>query len=123
MTVQVKMQRRERGVPKVRTINSVVHWVVEVQRTRSGQNADGSATRPYGFGSFDILAVNLYASSHDWSKYIYTVGRWLIPKRGNQKLIETMQPVSQLPNHDWTDSFDQCVEWLNGGEQKTIAQR
>lgn len=120
VTVQVKMQRRERGSPKIRIVGGVPHWIVEVQRTRSGTNPDGTSTRPYSFGSFDILAVNLYASSQDWSHYIYTVGNWLVPKRGQPHLIETMQPLPQAPNDDWTNDFDQCVEWLNNKVKKTI---
>jgi hypothetical protein len=121
VTVQVKMQRREKGVPKMRVIRGTPHWIVEVQRTRSGTNADGTSTRPYSFGSFDILAVNLYASSQNWSSYRYTVGRWLVPKRGHPHLIETMQPVSQMPNGDWTDNFEECADWLASGTAKTIA--
>lgn len=120
VTVQVKMQRRERGVPKVRMAEGAPHWVVEVQKTRSGQDAEGGSTRPYAYGSFDILAVNLYASSSDWSHYVYTVANWLLPRADNQHLIAVMQPVSQHPTAYWTSNFEECVHWLLSGEMRRL---
>lgn len=119
VTVQVKMQRREAKAPKVRFAAGVPHWVVEVQKTRSGLAEDGSATRPYAFGSFDILAVNLYASCDDWSCFTYAVADWLIP-RDDQHLIAIMQPVAQKPNEYWTTDFEECVKRLRSGEKRTL---
>ena len=34
-------------------------YVVETQKTRAGTDNDGADTRPYRFGDFDILAVNM----------------------------------------------------------------
>ena len=65
--IQVKLQRKEKGVPKEYAMRSraglncppgTIH-VVEVQKTRSGQKK-GLKTRPYRYGDFDILAVNLH---------------------------------------------------------------
>ena len=65
--IQVKLQRKEKGVPKEYAMRSraglncppgTIH-VVEVQKTRSGQEKD-LKTRPYRYGDFDILAVNLH---------------------------------------------------------------
>jgi hypothetical protein len=120
VTVQVKMQRRERGQPKERLVDGQPHWVVEVQKTRSGQDADGASTRPYAFGNFDVLAVNLYASSGDWSHFVYTVANWLLPRTDDANLIAVMQPVSQAPSDRWTRNFDEAVEWLRSGELRRL---
>lgn len=119
VTVQVKMQRRQNGAPMVRPANGEPHWVVEVQKTRSGQDSEGASTRPYAYGNFDILAVNLYASCNDWSSYVYTVANWLRP-RTDERLIEVMQPVSQAPSEFWTADFDEAVDWLERGEQRRL---
>ncbi|MBS0125064.1 hypothetical protein [Thetidibacter halocola] len=120
VTVQVKMQRRERGQPKERFANGQPQWVVEVQKTRTGQDSDGASTRPYAFGNFDILAVNLYASSGDWSHFVYTVAKWLLPRREDVGLIAVMQPVSQVPSDHWTEDFDEAVEWLHSEEMRRL---
>jgi hypothetical protein len=120
VTVQVKMQRRVRGEPFERQAGGVPHWVVEVQKTRSGQDADGASTRPYSFGNFDILAVNLYASTGDWSHFVFTVADWLIPRPDNENLIAVLQPVSQAPSDRWTRHFDEAVEWLASGELRRL---
>ena len=71
VSIQVKMQRRQKGVPLVRGGK----FVVETQRTRTGRDPAGGATRPYRFGEFDILAVSLHPSTNDWTTFAYTVGR------------------------------------------------
>ena len=53
--IQVKTQRRKAGAP-MRQRGS---YVVEVQRTRTGQK-DGVSARPYRFGEFDLLAVCMW---------------------------------------------------------------
>ncbi|MFY0634493.1 MAG: hypothetical protein JXQ91_11810 [Vannielia sp.] len=121
-TVQVKMQRRTRGEPLERLASGEAHWVVEVQRTRSGQSSDGTSTRPYAFGSFDILAVNLYASSGDWSHFVYTVANWLLPRPKEPDLIAVMQPVSQKPSEFWTRDFDEAVAWLRSGDMRRLPE-
>jgi hypothetical protein len=47
-------------------------YAVEVQKTRSGEKK-GQKTRPYRFGDFDILAVNLHPTTGDWKRFVYTV--------------------------------------------------
>lgn len=79
--IQVKLQRLEEGVPKLyypKHYEKGTLFVVEVQKTRTGEKrlrmnlpatdttvtATQSVTvqtRPYGFGDFDILAVNMHA--------------------------------------------------------------
>jgi hypothetical protein len=76
--IQVKLQRKERGVPKEYAARSRTGlncpegpiYAVEVQRTRSGERA-GQATRPYRFGDFDILAVSLHPATGDWRRFIF----------------------------------------------------
>lgn len=117
VSIQVKMQRREKGIPLVRADK----FVVETQRTRSGKDAAGAATRPYRFGEFDILAVSLHPSTNNWTDFLYTVGTWLRPRAGAANLLEVFQPISREPNEDWTDSLETCVGWLRAGTRRTIA--
>ena len=125
--IQVKLQRREKGVPKEYAKRSraalncpagTMH-VVEVQKTRSGEKK-GEKTRPYRYGDFDILAVSLHPSSGDWSRYLFTVGSWLLPKQKQQELIETFQPVPEHPDDYWTDDLSLCIEWLLAGTRKRL---
>ena len=104
VTVQVKMQRRVKGVAWL----SNGCAVVEVQRTRTGKR-DGEDTRPYRFGEFDILAVCMEPSHARWNSFHYVPERWLIPRSGNPALIEIMQPVALEPDGIWTNDFDEAV--------------
>ena len=117
VSIQVKMQRREKGVPLVRG----GMFVVETQRTRTGRDAAGGATRPYRFGEFDILAVSLHPSTNDWTNFVYTVGAWLRPRSSDSSLLEVFQPIPEQPNEDWTNSLETCIEWLRSGTNRTIA--
>ncbi len=125
VSVQVKLQRLERGAPKVdqkasRLLGREV-FVVETQRTRTGTHRDtGEGTRPYRFGEFDILAVSMHPSTNKWDSFMYTVGNWLLPRRDNPTLLRTLQPVASVPDEDWTDDFNTCVSWLRSGREKRI---
>ena len=83
--VQVKLQRQKNHQPllakdSAKMIRKFDDWfVVEVQKTRGGQNSEGTSTRPYRFGEFDILAVSLHPSTNDWTDFRYTVANWLMP--------------------------------------------
>jgi len=118
VNIQVKMQRKEKGIVKV---NKAGKWVVEVQKTRNGTDKTGSATRPYRFGEFDILAVSLQPATGDWDKFRYTVGNWLIPRKSDAALMDIMQPVALTANEDWTDSLETAIEWFFSGRQKRIS--
>src|SRR5438309_643427 len=111
ISIQVKMQRREKGIPLVRAGK----FVVETQRTRTGKDAAGGATRPYRFGEFDILAVSLHPSTNDWTMFMYTVGSWLRPRLGDSSLLEVFQPIPVGSNEDWTDSLETCIAWFRSG--------
>lgn len=93
--------------------------VVEVQKTRGGE-IDGKKTRPYRFGDFDILAVNLHPSTGHWERFAFTVGSWLLPRKGDATLIEIMQPVAVTPDEYWTDDLGRCIEWLAAGTRKRL---
>lgn len=118
ISVQVKMQRKEKGVVKLTKSGK---WVAETQRTRNGTKG-GEKTRPYKFGEFDILAVSLQPATGDWSKFMYTVGSWLIPRPNDDTLVKVMQPVSITPDDDWTDNLETCIGWHFSGRTKTIIQ-
>jgi hypothetical protein len=138
--IQIKLQRMEKGVPKLyypKLHNEEVLFVVEVQKTRSGvrrtvKKLQGARTevtatsaltvktRPYRFGDFDILAVNMHPSSGDWKSFRYTLGSWLRPRSKDSTLIEIFQPVAATPNNVWTDDIAECLGWLVAGEKRQL---
>jgi hypothetical protein len=134
VTIQVKLQRSERGAPKRGAgFLPKEFFIVEVQKTRSGTKSvkpagePGSVveeieiqTRPYNFGDFDILAVNMHPSTNDWSRFMYTLGLWLIPREKQPSLIDIMQPVSETRNNVWTDNLEECIAWFKSGEKRLI---
>ena len=96
-------------------------FVVEVQKTRGGIDLQTNEdTRPYRFGEFDILAVNMHPSTRDWQRFLFTLSRWLLPRNPDANLVEIFQPVPSAPNVAWTDSLQTCLGWLAGGEDRRI---
>ena len=129
--VQIKLQRLERGLPKryYPTHYNEELFVVEVQKTRSGQRLMGQAkihgqeavaTRPYRFGDFDIPAVNMHPATHQWNNFRYPVANWLLPRTADASLIEIFQPVSLEPNEVWTNDLNECIDWLLSDNQKRV---
>lgn len=138
--IQIKLQRLEKGVPKLyypKHYDQGSLYVVEVQKTRSGerttkQTLAGSEisleaaetvivqTRPYRFGDFDILAVNMHPSSNDWKNFRYTVASWLLPRSNDASLIEIFQPVASTPNNVWTDDLSTCLNWFEAGNERSV---
>jgi hypothetical protein len=131
--IQVKLQRTQAGEPLIRKFFGPGTYIVEVQKTRSGtkrKRKDAVSarsaptapekTRPYQYGDFDIIAVNMQPSSQDWTRFMYTVATWLMPRAGDKKLIEIMQPVSANRTQLWTDKIDECIRWFLAGEKKII---
>jgi len=116
VSIQVKMQRKARQIPLVRNGK----WAVETQRTRGGSR-NGELTRPYRFGEFDILAVSLQTSTQSWDRFMYTVGAWLISRATSPSLIRVMQPVSMMPDKDWTDDIETAIRWHFESKIKTIS--
>lgn len=125
VTVQVKMQRRERRLPlKASDVQKSRKWpadyfVVETQRTRSGKDLEGKSTRPYKFGSFNILAVSMASSQKRWDAFMYTVESWLLPADDESCLL-TFQPVPPKADEFWTGNFEECVRRLRSGEKKRV---
>jgi len=134
--IQVKLQRKESGEPKsypLRGRRSLIDppatlYAVEVQKTRSGKR-DGKNTRPYRFGEFDILAVNMHPSTGDWGSFLFTPGRWLLPRSAESELIEIFQPVpahpsvcapGSAPDRFWTADVIEAVEWLQSGRVRRL---
>lgn len=134
VTIQVKLQRTERGEPKLlRSFHPPSTYVVEVQKTRTGfkRKPKGAAaavdevdveikTRPYQFGDFDILAVNMQPSAKNWSKFLYTVGSWLLPDGESPAEIGTFQPIVPSRTDVWTENVEECIGWFLSGERKRI---
>ena len=138
--IQVKLQRLEEGVPKLyypKHYENGSLFVVEVQKTRTGvrtakKTLPGTGTtitatesvtvktRPYSFGDFDVLAVNMHPSSGSWKNFRYTVASWLLPRPADETLIEIFQPVAATPNDVWTDDLATCLKWLEAGTQHRV---
>lgn len=131
--IQVKLQRTQGGEPLTRRLFGPDTFIVEVQKTRSGTKRKRKEavppksaptapekTRPYQFGDFDIIAVNMQPCAHDWTRFMYTVAAWLMPRAGDKKLVEIMQPVSANRTQVWTNSIDECIRWFLSGEKKVI---
>jgi hypothetical protein len=138
--IQVKLQRLEEGAPKLyypKHYKSGSLFVVEVQKTRTGEKTAKKtlpgtestitttesvtvSTRPYSFGDFDILAVNMHPSSGSWRNFRYTVASWLLPRPANTGLIEIFQPVAAIPNDVWTDDLDTCLSWYEGAKESRV---
>ena len=115
ITVQVKLQRSERGQPVVKSglrygFGDEV-FLTETQKSRTGTDSEDNKTHPYRYGEFDILAVSLQPSTGKWDRYVSTLGRWLIQGRQPSE-ITTMQPVSMTPNEFWTDDFSTAAQWF-----------
>ncbi len=125
VTIQVKLQRMEKGIALIASNSLRCYpedfFIVEVQKTRNGKGEEGK-TRPYRFGEFHILAVSMHPSTGDWSKFMYTVGDWLLPrpKAGEEKQIKVLQPVSGVPNDVWTDNLSVAIGWFLGKEKKRV---
>jgi hypothetical protein len=135
--IQVKLQRLEEGTPKLyypKHYDKGSLFVVEVQKTRTGEKTSKKMlpgtqttitttesvtvnTRPYSFGDFDILAVNMHPSSGSWRSFRYTVASWFLPRPANPSLIEIFQPVAAIPNDVWTDDLNACLSWYEGAKQ------
>ena len=120
VSVQVKLQRSEKGQPVVRIgarygfTGNV--YITETQKTRTGNDGDGEKTRPYRYGEFDILAVSMQPSTGKWDRYMYTVGRWLLPGKGENEMT-TLQPVSMKPDDTWwTDDFVTAAAWFRAND-------
>jgi hypothetical protein len=123
--IQVKLQRMKKQQPMLASEANRHYpndmYVVEVQKTRGGIDVQTKEdTRPYRFGEFDVLAVNLHPSTRDWNSFLFALTKWLIPRSENHALIEIFQPVPRTPNAAWTDKLETCFQWLASGEQKRI---
>lgn len=127
VSVQVKLQRSERGAPVVKDgarfgfAGEV--FMTETQKTRTGNDGEGEKTRPYRYGEFDVLAVSMQPSTGKWDRYMYTLGRFLLPGKGENEMA-TLQPVAMTPNEFWTDDFATVAAWFraeDGGKRMAMA--
>ena len=138
ISIQIKLQRLQAGQPKrfwEKAYKDLVYYDVEVQKTRTGKkripkgiatSVDPTAivgsidTRPYPFGAFDILAVNMQPATKNWSEFRFTVSDWLLQRPESPSLIEIHQPVALIPDSVWTDKLSTCLDWFLKGEKRKI---
>lgn len=112
--IQVKNQRIEKGLPK--QLNDC--WVVEVQKTRSGEK-NGEDTRPYRFSDFDLIAVCTWPSSKDWTQFTYALTSDLKARAGNSSLIEIMQRIPKdLNSGGWSTNLVAKLEEIGQAAQQ-----
>ncbi|MBS3961276.1 MAG: hypothetical protein KGZ61_05510 [Sandarakinorhabdus sp.] len=115
VTVQVKLQRSERGAPVVKDGRRFGFageiFMTETQKTRTGTDGEDNQTRPYRYGEFDILAVSMQPSTGKWDRFMYALGRWLLAGKKPGEMA-TLQPVSKAPDGWWTDDFRVAAQWL-----------
>lgn len=119
ISVQVKLQRSERGAPVLKDgarygLGEPV-YMTETQKTRTGTDGDDKQTRPYRYGEFDVLAVSMQPSCGKWDRYMYTLGRWLLPGRQEGEMA-TLQPVEMQPGAFWTDDFREVARWFRAAD-------
>ena len=117
--IQVKLQRREKGVPKRWRLDSN-YFVVETQRTRGGKSRTGAATRPYRFGDFDLLAVCMQPATDSWGYFRFTPQGWLLPHKQDDAALATLQPVSLGRGSTWSSDLEECVRWFRSGERRVV---
>jgi hypothetical protein len=129
VTVQVKLQRSERGAPVVKDGKRYGFagevFMTETQKTRTGTDGEDNRTRPYRYGEFDILAVSMQPSTGKWDRYMYTLGRWLLPGKKEGEMA-TLQPVSKAPGDWWTDDFRIVARWFradDAGKRLAVAAK
>ena len=120
VSVQVKLQRSERGTPVVRSgerfsLGPEV-FMTETQKTRTGTDGQDNQTRPYRYGEFGVLAVSMQPSSGKWDRFMYTLGRWLLPGKKSGE-VATLQPVAKAPNEFWTDDFRVAASWFRSDDE------
>ena len=123
ITIQVKLQRSERGAPVVKAgkrygFDGEV-FMTETQKTRTGTDGAANQTRPYRYGEFDVLAVSMQPSTGTWDSYMYTLGRWLLPGKTAGEMA-TMQPVAKVAGEFWTHDFEVAAQWFreaDGGKR------
>jgi len=113
VTVQIKMQRKEKGAALIKKGFAIA----EVQRTRNGKK-DGEDTRPYRFGQFDLLGVCMEPSHGRWDSFLYVPERWLNARKTDASLIEIMQPVPLKRDDVYTDDFDEAVRRLRSSKPR-----
>ena len=125
----MKLQRSERGSPVVKDGTQYGFtdevFMTETQKTRTGTDGEENQTRPYRYGEFDILAVSMQPSTGKCDRYMYTLGRWLLPGKSDGEMA-TLQPVSKLPGEFWTDDFRTAAQWFraeDGGKRMKVASK
>ena len=123
ITVQVKLQRSERGAPVVKDGKRYGFegevFMTETQKTRTGTDGAANQTRPYRYGEFDVLAVSMQPSTGTWDSYMYTLGRWLLPGKTAGEMA-TLQPVAKAAGEFWTPDFNVAAQWFreaDGGKR------
>lgn len=98
------------------------HYIAQLRKTRNRtrENADTDpasksglqgpvGTQAWSFDEFDILAVNTYPVTRQWTQFRYTLSRTLLPSADHPGLIATLQPVELESSKNWSSDLGRCV--------------
>ncbi|MCK6554065.1 hypothetical protein L6Q96_05705 [Candidatus Binatia bacterium] len=81
-------------------------YKVELQKTRNSK--DGTPTRGYRIGEFDILAACLFNQTHQW-EYLY-VATGALQRRANMAdILVIMQRVPPGPEGPWRPDIEAAI--------------
>jgi transcriptional regulator with XRE-family HTH domain len=79
---------------------------VELQKTRNAQ--DGSNTRGYRVGHFDILSACLFNRTRQWT-FVHAACNRLATRPDNPSYLKVMQPVPTTPEPPWHGTVLEAV--------------
>jgi hypothetical protein len=91
----------------------IVAFKVETQKTRASKG--DPASRHYGFGQFEILAVCLGKKTHNWRQFMYIQTKNLAPHKNYPDKLAVMHPVplpGSSPVRPWYTSLKDLLEEL-----------
>lgn len=89
-------------------------YKVELQRTRNSM--DGTPTRGYKAGEFDVLGVSLFNQTGRW-EFLYVATRYLERRPSMPGYLAIMQRVPMTPNEQWSPDAQHAFEDAWGTER------
>jgi hypothetical protein len=81
-------------------------YKVELQKTRNSK--DGTPTRGYRVGEFDVLAACLFNQTHEWD-YLYVATQALERRANMTEILVIMQRVPLQPEGPWRGDIEAAI--------------
>jgi hypothetical protein len=91
---------------------------VEMQKTRNAR--DGTNTRGYRFGDFDLIGVCLFNRTGRWN-FLYTTCQEMEPRENDRSCLKVMQAVPESPDARWTEDLKDALD--KAADQRESAHR